>query len=370
MNVREAHRIVSLLAADGTLTVSLAAEAITPPASGEVVIRVDGAPVNPADVKTLLCGIAPGELAGGATGLRGRVAPGRLAEFAGRLDIAVPAGNEGTGMVIAAGDDLGTQALLGRRVALAAGGMFSDYRKVSAQACMVLPDDTAIGLAAAAWINPMTALAMIETMRREGHLGLVLTAAASNLGHILGRLCRQDGVPYVAIVRSGAQVAKLRDQGVVHALDSSAPDFETALEQAISATGATLAFDATGGGTLAGQLLRGMERSLTGTMPGYSRYGTTVHKQVYFCGGLEPAPVTFRRDFGMAWGMGGWLLQHALARFGEECSAAMMKRVAADLGGVFASSFAHRIGLADLLAPDAVAGYATLATGGKFLVCP
>ena len=374
MTVLRSRRIVSRLAAGGALTVRLEAEDIVPPGSGEVVVRVDAAPINPADIKTLFCGMSPDDIAGltmaGDACLTGHVEPARLAEFAGRFDAPVACGNEGTGIVVATGSDPRAQALMGCRVAVAAGGMFSDYRKVMASACMVLPADTPVAQAAAAWVNPMTALAMVETMRREGHRGLVLTAAASSLGQMLNRLCRHEGVALVNVVRSPAQVAMLRDAGAVHVLDSTADGFDAALEQALVTCQATLAFDATGGGTLAGRILRAMERGLARSASAYSRYGSATRKQLYFFGGLDPAPVTFRRDFGMAWGMAGWLMQSALASFGEDQAAAMMLRVREHLTDLFASSFHRQIGLAGLLSPEQLGTIARFATGQKTLVCP
>ncbi len=374
MSRLQSRGIISQLSADGSLEVRLVREEIAPPGPAEVIIRVDAAPIHPADVKTLFCGIEPDELnaviANGETRVIGRLAPKRLPEFAGRLGVPIPAGNEGTGVVVAAGDDPRAQALKGSRVSVAAGGMFSEYRKVLAEACMALPADTPVELAAAAWINPMTAVAMVETMRSEGHSGLVLTAAASNLGQMLNRLCKQEAVPLVNIVRSETQVALLHALGADHALNSSSADFDLALQDALAISGATLAFDATGGGNLAGRILRAMERGLAGSAQGYSRYGTAIHKQLYFFGGLNPAPVTFQRDFGMAWGMGGWLLQNALARFGAERREAIKMRVRNQLTELFASSFHKQIPLADMLAAEHYGVFTRLATGQKFLVRP
>jgi NADPH:quinone reductase len=224
--------------------------------------------------------------------------------------------------------------------------------------------------AAAASINPMTALAMLETMRGEGHSALCLTAAASNLGRMVNRLCLRDGVPLVNIVRSPQQVALLRGLGAECVLDSTEAHFDEALEAAMAATGATIAFDATGGGTLGGRILRAMDRSLAARAPGQGRYGSAVHKQLYFFGGLNPEPVTFQRDFGMAWGMGGWLLQARLARLDPAQLLAMKQRVRDELSGTFSSSFGGSIGLGEMIVEDHVRRYANRGTGDKLLVRP
>jgi len=370
----QSRGIISQLSPDGSLQVRLVQEEITSPGPAEVIICIDAAPIHPADVKTLFCGIGQDALEPvileGVNGVIGRLAPERLPEFAGRLGVPIRVGNEGTGVVIATGDHPGAQALKGCRVSAASGGMFSTYRKVPFEDCMVLPADTPVELAAAAWINPMTALAMVETMHSEGHSGLVLTAAASNLGQMLHRLCRHDAVPLVNIVRSEAQLALLHTQGAEHALNSTSADFDLALRDALAKSGATLAFDATGGGNLAGRILRAMEYSAPRSAQAYSRYGTAIHKQLYFFGGLDPAAVTFQRDFGMAWGMGGWLLQTALARFGVERSNAIKMRVRDQLAQLFASSFHKQIALSDMLAAEHYGVFTRLATGQKFLVRP
>lgn len=365
-------RVVSRLSADGLLTVDMQAQAVPPPGPGEVVLRIDGAPINPIDIRTLFCGIDPQDLStevcGDSRRIVGRLPRERLGPWRSRLDADVAAGVEGTGLVVEAGPDAPSRAAIGKRVAVAAGGMFSDYRTVALADCLLLPDGTPVEQAAAASINPMTALAMVETMRDGGHQALCLTAAASNLGQMLNRLCLHDGIGLVNIVRSGEQAAMLRALGAPWVLDSTDPHFDEALEAAFSATGATVAFDATGGGTLGGRILRAMERSLAGSAPYQGRYGSDVHKQLYFFGGLDPSPVTFQRDFGMAWSMGGWLLQTVLARIGAERVEAMKARVRDDLCTLFASRFGSRLTLAGMLADDAVRAYGRPGTGTKTLI--
>ena len=236
--------------------------------------------------------------------------------------------------------------------------------------CLVLPEGVSARAGAAAFINPLTALGMVETMRREGHGALVHTAAASNLGQMLNRLCLADGVGLVSIVRSPAQVALLRAQGATHVLDSSVPGFEAALLDALADTGATLAFDAIGGGRMANTLLSAMERVATRRLATYSRYGSPTHKQVYIYGGLDPSPRLLDGQFGMAWGLGGWLMTWFYDRIGPADGAALRARAAAELTTTFVSTFSADTGLADMLSLDTIRRYTRRATGTKYLVLP
>jgi NADPH2:quinone reductase len=368
------RRVVSLLRASGELEVTLDIQATPVPGDGELLLRVEAAPLNPADIKLMFCAIPPGQLTangkGEARAVRGTVGPGQLAALAARIDVPLAAGNEGAGLVVAAGGSPTAQALLSQRVSVAAGGMFSEYRTVRADDCIVLPRSTPTELGAAAWINPLTALAMVETMRREGHCALVLTAAASNLGRMLNRLCLEDGIPLVNIVRSEVGADALLAMGATHVCNSSAPDFRAQLTDACAVTRATLAFDATGGGRLAGEILRAMEQALAASARGYSRYGSVAHKQLYFFGGLDPAPVVFERNFGMAWGMGGWLLQRVLTELGPETLAVMKDRVVGGLNTIFQSAFDLSIPLSGLADPQHFREFMKLATAGKYLVRP
>jgi NADPH:quinone reductase len=248
--------------------------------------------------------------------------------------------------------------------------MYAQYRAVDAGACLVLPDDATARDGASSFVNPLTALGMLETMRREGHSALVHTAAASNLGQMLVKLCQADGVPLVNVVRKPEQEAILRALGAEHVLNSESPSFTGDLVEALEATSATLAFDATGGGTLADRLLSGMEAAANATAGAYSRYGSTVHKQVYVYGGLDTSPTTLTRTYGMAWGIGGWLLTPFLMGAGAETIARLRARVAAELTTTFASSYTREVSLAGMLAPDAFHAYVKRATGEKFLVTP
>jgi NADPH2:quinone reductase len=272
--------------------------------------------------------------------------------------------------VVAAGASPAAQALLGKTVAVLGGAMYAQYRAIRADQCLVLPEGASAADGASCFVNPLTALGMVETMRREGHKALVHTAAASNLGQMLNRICLKDGIGLVNIVRKPEQAALLKAQGAQHVCDSSAPSFLADLTEALVQTGATIAFDATGGGRLAGQILGCMEAALNRTATEYSRYGSTTHKQVYIYGGLDTGPTEIVRNFGFAWGMGGWLLFPFLQKIGPEAVQALKARVAAELKTTFASSYTKEISLAEALQLEAIAVYGQRATGTKFLINP
>lgn len=370
----------SLISADGLLTLSLQETPLPALGPHDVLIAVEAAPINPSDIGGLF---GPADLAtlqdGGSPQrpvLSARVPERALAALsaagprASRVGKALALGNEGAGTVLAAGSAPAAQALLGRRVAALGGEMYATHRVLPADQCLALPDGASAEAGASCFVNPLTALGMVETMRAEGHRALVHTAAASNLGQMLNRICQADGVGLVNIVRSPAQAALLHGQGARWVVDSSAADFAPALAAAVQATGATLGFDATGGGALASQVLQAMEAALQATATEYSRYGSSTHKQVYLYGNLEPGPTTVVRSVGMAWGIGGWLLWPAMARLGPARVAALKQRVADELHTTFASRYAGTLGLAEALTVAAVQRYARRATGEKFLIAP
>jgi len=290
--------------------------------------------------------------------------------LAGRLDASMPVGNEGAGVVVAAGSSPAARALLGKTVAMIGGGMYAQYRAVPVEQCLPLPAGATPAEGASCFVNPLTALGMVETMRREGHTALVHTAAASNLGQMLNRICIADGVKLVNIVRKPDQAALLREIGATWICDQSAPGFMGELVEALAATGATIAFDAIGGGKLAGQILTAMEIAINRKATEYSRYGSATHKQVYIYGGLDLGPTEFTRGFGMAWGMGGWLLFPFLQKIGRERGQALRARVAAELKTTFASHYSQRLSMAEALRPENIAVYARRATGEKLLLEP
>ncbi len=299
-----------------------------------------------------------------------KLPPAVMTANAGRIGQSLPAGNEGAGVVVQAATDPAAQALLGKTVAMFGGGMYAQFRCIAAADCLVLPPGTTAAEGASCFVNPLTALGMVETMRREGHTALVHTAAASNLGQMLVKLCQKDGVGLVNVVRRPDQVELLKGIGARYVCDSSAPRFMDDLVEALAATGATLAFDAIGGGRLAGQILTAMELALTRTAQGYSRYGSTTHKQVYIYGGLGRGPTEFNRTFGMAWGIGGWLLTPFLQTIGADAARVLRERVAAEITTTFASTYTKEISLVEALQPREIAAYARLATGEKYLINP
>lgn len=364
----------SLVTSDGMLELSLHDVDIPTPSADQVVVRVEASPVNPSDLGLLIPGADMS--AATVTGPPERpvvtapLPPGALTQLSVRVGQSLPVGNEGAGTVVAAGESAAAQALLGKVVGIAGGAMYSQYRVVNAAACLVLPDGATAKDGASSFVNPLTALGMVETMRREGHSALVHTAAASNLGQMLVKICLADGVPLVNIVRKAEQEEILRGLGAEYVCNSTAPTFEQDLVDALKATSATLAFDATGGGTLASQILGGMEQAANATATQYSRYGSAVHKQVYIYGSLDTSPTVLTRNFGMAWGVGGWLLTPFLAGAGPEVIARLRARVAAELTTTFASTYTQEVSLAGLLRPEAFTSYLKKATGEKFLVTP
>jgi len=364
----------STVTSQGTLELSLLDVPVPTPGPNEVLVRVEAAPINPSDLGVLIPGAdmttATVEGAPDRPVVTASLGAGALAGLSARIDKPLPVGNEGAGTVVAAGQSSAAQALLGKTVGIAGGGMYTQYRVVDAAACLVLPSGATAKDGASSFVNPLTALGMLETMRREGHSGLAHTAAASNLGQMLVKLCIADGVPLVNIVRKPDQEELLRSLGAVHVCNTTSPTFTTDLVEAFKVTSATLAFDATGGGTLASQILNGMEEAANSTAAEYSRYGSTVHKQVYIYGGLDTSPTILTRNFGMAWGVGGWLLTPFLQNAGAEIVGRLRARVAAELTTTFASTYTREVSLSGMLRPDAFNSYVKRATGEKFLVTP
>ncbi|WP_186072460.1 zinc-binding dehydrogenase [Burkholderia gladioli] len=363
----------SLITSQGQLRLWLETTPVPAPADDEILVRIEAAPVNPSDILGLL---GPADIATLARDAAAQpplttadVPAELLASAAARHDLPLSLGNEGAGTVVAAGDR--ARHLLGRAVALRSPlGAYAQYRAVAAAEVLVLPEGTAPEAGASALINPMTALSMLETMRVEGHTALIHTAAASNLGQMLVKICAADGVPLVNVVRNASQVALLRELGARYVLDSSAADFDSALVEAIEATGATLAFDAIGGGDMAERLLTAMGVVTTRRMTRYDRYGSSTHRQVYLYGTLDPSPTILTRRSGLAWGVGGWLLTWRLRQFGEAAAARMRERIVAELETTFASRYGERITLAQLVEPETIRRYTRRATGEKFLVAP
>jgi len=370
-----ALQLRSLVQADGTLQISLEPTPVPTAGPDEVLIQVQAAPINPSDIGLLFgpADLSSVKVTGSADRplVTARIPERAMAGMAARLGQSMPVGNEGAGLVVAAGSSPAAQALLGRTVGVIGGAMYAQYRAMPAAQCLLLPTGTTAADGASCFVNPLTALGMVETMRREGHTALVHTAAASNLGQMLNKICQKDGIGLVNVVRRPEQAAMLREIGAKHVCDSSAPGFMAELTDALASTGATIAFDATGGGTLAGQILQCMETAINrSNAKEYSRYGSAVHKQVYLYGGLDTRATEIRRTFGMAWGVGGWLLFPFLSKIGPAAGQALRERVAAELKTTFASHYARTVSLAGALSADAIAFYGPRNTGAKVLIDP
>jgi NADPH2:quinone reductase len=369
-----ALQLRSLVTPEGELRVTLERVPIPVPADDEVLVRLQGAPINPSDLGLLFGAADLRTVTVAGTAARpvvtARVPEAAMKAMAGRVGQSLPVGNEGAGRVVRAGASPAAQALLGRTVAVLGGATYAQYRALPVDQCLPLPDGATAAEGASSFVNPLTALGMVETMRREGHQALVHTAAASNLGQMLNRICLKDGIGLVNIVRRPEQVDLLKSIGATHVCDASAPAFAQDLTEALVATGATLAFDATGGGPLAGTILRCMEAALGRTAREYSRYGSTTHKQVYLYGRLDTRTTEIDVNFGMAWGIGGWLLFPFLQKIGPDAAQRLKQRVADELTTTFASRYAREVSLAEMLQPETIAVYGKRATGEKFLLDP
>lgn len=369
-----ALQLRSLVQPDGTLQISLEPTPVPTPGPDEVLIQIQATPINPSDIGLLFgpADLTTVQVSGNADRpvVTARIPDRAMPAMAARLGQSMPVGNEGAGLVVAAGSSPAAQALLGRTVAVIGGAMYAQYRAMPAAQCLPLPASTTAAEGASCFVNPLTALGMVETMKREGHTALVHTAAASNLGQMLNKVCQKDGIGLVNIVRKPEQAALLREIGAQYVCDSSAPGFMAELTDALAVTGATIAFDATGGGTLAGQILQCMEVAINRKATEYSRYGSAVHKQVYLYGHLDTRPTEIQRTFGMAWGVGGWLLFPFLQKIGNEAAQVLRERVAAELKTTFASHYARTVSLADALSADAIAFYGPRNTGAKVLIDP
>jgi NADPH:quinone reductase-like Zn-dependent oxidoreductase len=364
----------SLIKKSGELEISLASVPVPEPGPDEVVVRVEASPINPSDLG-LLVGAADMSTAK-ASGTKEspvittKVPEAAMKAMAGRLDESMPVGNEGAGVVVKTGSSDAAKALMGKTVAMIGGAMYAQYRCLKVAECLPLPAGITPAEGASCFVNPLTALGMTETMRREGHKALVHTAAASNLGQMLNKICLKDGIGLVNIVRSAEQADILRKIGAKHVVDSTAPTFMDDLTNALVEAGATLAFDAIGGGKLAGQILACMETAINKTAKVYSRYGSSVHKQVYIYGGLDTRPTEFNRSFGMAWGVGGWLLTPFLQKIEPADGAKLRQRVVDELKTTFASHYTQVVSLQEALQLNHIAVYAKRATGEKYLINP
>jgi NADPH:quinone reductase-like Zn-dependent oxidoreductase len=364
----------SLLTKDGVLEISLARVPVGEPAADEIVIRVDATPINPSDLGLL---IGPADMSKATTSGSGETlkvtaqmpAPA-MRMMAARFDQSLPVGNEGAGVVVKAGSSKEAQALLGKTVATFGGAMYAQYRTVKVTDALVLKEGTTAAEGASCFVNPLTSLGMVETMKREGHNAIVHTAAASNLGQMLSKLCAKEGIPLVNVVRSAEQEKILRDIGAKHICNSTAPTFQEDLVKALVETKATLAFDAIGGGKLGSQILTAMEIAASRDASTYSRYGSTTFKQLYIYGGLDMSPTELSRSYGFSWAVGGWLLTPFLMKAGPAELVRLRQRVVDEIKTTFASHYTRTISLADALKLENIAVYNKRATGEKFLINP
>jgi NADPH:quinone reductase-like Zn-dependent oxidoreductase len=362
----------STITSDGQLVLNLEDVVIQPPGPDEVIVAVQASPINPSDLGLLLGPADMATLAAGGTKdrpvLTATIPPSRMGMIKPRLDESMAVGNEGAGKVVAAGEN--AQDLLGKTVGMFGGSMYATHRKILARDCSPVPEGASAADGASMFVNPLTALAMVETMKAEGHVALVHTAAASNLGQMLNKICLADNVPLVNIVRSPQQAQILRDIGATYIVDSSAEGFKAALTDAIAETKATIAFDAIGGGTLANTILHAMEAAANRNATVYSRYGSSTFKQVYIYGGLDLSPTHLDRGFGLSWSVSGFLLTPFLQKIGVPAALALRQRVARELTTTFASHYSKVISLAEALSPETAQAYAKKATGEKYLIDP
>ena len=376
MSDQTSKEIRSKVTSEGNIEISIATVAKPIPSDDEVLIRVEAAPINPSDLGLLLSfGADLTSInvtgSGDETVTSMKIHPGLMGAMKPRLDESMQVGNEGSGVIVEAG--VNAKDLIGKTVGLAGGSMYSQYRCVPAASCMVMNDGTSSSEAASSFVNPLTALAFIETMKMENHTAIVHTAAASNLGQMLVKICKADSVPLVNIVRKQEQVDILKNIGAEHICNTSDPDFMETLVTALIATGATLGFDATGGGNsgeLPGQILAAMEIAANKTAKEYSRYGSDTYKQVYIYGGLDQSPTILKRAFGMSWGLGGWLLTPMIGKIGMERFGQMRQRVAKEITTTFASTYVQEVSFEEMLQPEIIKSYAKQATGKKYLVNP
>ena len=376
MSDQMSKEIRSKVTSDGNIEISIASAEKPVPTDDEVLIEVQAAPINPSDLGLLLSFAADLETinvsgSGDETVTSMKIHPALMGAMKPRLDESMQVGNEGSGVIVDAGANV--KDLIGKTVGLAGGAMYSQYRAVPAASCLVMNDGTTAAEAASSFVNPLTALGFIETMKMENHTAIVHTAAASNLGQMLVKICKDDGVPLVNIVRKSEHVELLKGLGAEYICNTSDDDFMESLVSALVETGATLGFDATGGGNngeLPGQILAAMEIAANKTAKEYSRYGSDTYKQVYIYGGLDQSPTILKRSFGMSWGLGGWLLTPMIGRIGMERFQQMRERVAAEITTTFASNYVQEISFEEMLQPEIIKSYAKQATGEKYLVTP
>ena len=373
MSENVSKQIRSEVTKEGKLLIYVESTEMPEPKEDEVLIRIEASPINPSDLGLL---IGPADVSSMSVSGEGEnavvtmdIPEGLLRMLETRLDQSLPVGNEGGGVVVKAGSkDL--EDLVGKTVGVAGGSMYSQYRCVNAASCFVMHEGVTSAESASCFVNPLTALGMVETMRLENHSALVHTAAASNLGQMLIKICLNEDVPLVNIVRKEEHVDMLNSLGAKFVCNSSKETFMQDLVSALVETGATIGFDATGGGKLSGQILTAMEVAANQTATEYNRYGSNTFKQVYIYGGLDRSPTTLNRAFGFSWGLGGWLLTPFIGRIGPERFEELKQKVADEIKTTFASHYTKEISLEEVLQPENIKVYSKQATGEKYLVNP
>ena len=376
MSEQTSKEIRSNVTSEGNIEISIATVEKPTPLENEVLIKVEASPINPSDLGLLISFAADLDSlsvsgSGDDTVAKMKIHEGLMKAMTPRIDQSMKVGNEGGGVIEDAGSN--AKELIGKTVGVAGGAMYSHYRCVPASNCLVMDDNTTSSEAASSFVNPLTALGFVETMKLENHSAIVHTAAASNLGQMLVKICKDDSVPLVNIVRKSEQVELLKNLGAEHICNTSETDFMERLVDALVETGATLGFDATGGGNegrLPGQILSAMEIAANKTAKEYSRYGSDTYKQVYIYGGLDLSPTILNRSFGMQWGLGGWLLTPMIGKFGMEKFQQMRERVAKEIKTTFASHYTQEVSFEEMLQPETIKAYAKQATGEKYLVTP
>ncbi len=376
MQNKHSKEIRSTVTGDGNVEISIAKVDIPTPADDEVLIEIYAAPINPSDLALLTTfggDVSNIKISGSGdnTVASMSVHPAVMRSMKSRVGQSMPVGNEGAGVVVDAG--INAKSLIGKTVGLAGGAMYSQYKCAPAVNCLVMGDGIAPSEAASSFVNPMTALSFVETMKMENHSAIVHTAAASNLGQMLVKVCKSENIPLVNIVRKEEQVDILKNIGAKYICNTNESDFMESLVGALTETGATLGFDATGGGNngeLAGQILAAMEVAANNASGEYSRYGSETYKQVYIYGGLDPSPTILKRSYGMSWGLGGWLLTPMLGKIGMEKFQEMRARISKEIKTTFASEYSQEISFEEMLQPEIINSYVKQKTGSKFLVNP
>ena len=376
MQNKHSKEIRSTVTGDGNVEISIAKVDIPTPADDEVLIEIYAAPINPSDLALLTTfggDVSNIKVSGSGdnTVASMSVHPAVMRSMKSRVGQSMPVGNEGAGVVVDAG--INAKSLIGKTVGLAGGAMYSQYKCAPAVNCLVMDDGIAPSEAASSFVNPMTALSFVETMKMENHSAIVHTAAASNLGQMLVKVCKSENIPLVNIVRKEEQVNILKNIGAKYICNTNESDFMESLVGALTETGATLGFDATGGGNngeLAGQILAAMEVAANNASGEYSRYGSETYKQVYIYGGLDPSPTILKRSYGMSWGLGGWLLTPMLGKIGMEKFQEMRARISKEIKTTFASEYSQEISFEEMLQPEIINSYVKQKTGSKFLVNP